>query len=105
VEAEAPDRLHLVQRWMSATAGRWALPILDRLACGACRYNRLLLDLEPVSPKVLTQTLRRLEADGLVEREPVDVHGRLYRLTECGREVRGRLGTLRELADVMARRP
>lgn len=96
-----PPDLWLVQRWMSATAGKWALPILDRLVAGACRYNRLLAALEPITPKVLTQTLRRLEADGLIACERVGVHGRRYRLTACGREVRERLGTLRELAGEM----
>lgn len=93
--------LSLVQRWMGATAGKWSLPILDRLAAGGCRYNRLLDGLEPVSAKVLTQTLRRLEADGLIACERVGTYGRRYRLTDCGREVRARLATLRQLAGEM----
>jgi DNA-binding HxlR family transcriptional regulator len=90
--------LSLMQRWMSATSGKWALPILDCLVEGGSRYNRLLESLEPVSHKVLTQTLRRLEMDGLITCEPVGKYGRLYRLTECGRQVRERLTTLHQLA-------
>jgi DNA-binding HxlR family transcriptional regulator len=90
-----------VQRWMSATSGKWALPILDRLAEGGTRYNRLLESLDPVSPKVLTQTLRRLEVDGLIVCEPVGVYGRRYQLTRCGAQVRERLTTLRQLAGEM----
>jgi DNA-binding HxlR family transcriptional regulator len=87
---------------MSATSGKWALPILDCLVDGGSRYNRLLESLDPISHKVLTQTLRRLEVDGLILCEPVGRHGRRYRLTECGRLVRDRLSTLRELAAEMA---
>jgi DNA-binding HxlR family transcriptional regulator len=80
----ASDGLDLVQRWMSAAAGKWALPILDRLAQDSCRYNRLL------------------EGDGLIACERVGTYGRRYRLTECGRQVRERLSHLRELAGAMA---
>jgi DNA-binding HxlR family transcriptional regulator len=89
---------------MSATSGKWALPILDRLAGGGARYNGLLESLEPISSKVLTQTLRRLELHGLIAREPVGMYGRRYRLTECGEQVRERLGTLRQFAGELTAR-
>jgi DNA-binding HxlR family transcriptional regulator len=98
------QHLSLMQRWMSATSGKWALPILDCLVEDGSRYNRLLESLDPISHKVLTQTLRRLELDGLITCEPVGTHGRRYRLTECGRLVRDRLSTLRQLAAEMTGR-
>jgi DNA-binding HxlR family transcriptional regulator len=97
--------LELLQRWMSAAGGKWALPILDALADEPRRYNHLLANLGPVAPKVLTQTLRRLEAEALVAREPVGAYGRLYRLTVHGRDLRAHLGALRERARQTARVP
>lgn len=50
-------------------ADKWALLILDRLEQGAVRFNSLRRDIQGISQKMLTQTLRRLERDGLVYRE------------------------------------
>jgi DNA-binding HxlR family transcriptional regulator len=95
--AEAKS-LGVLQEWMTATAGKWALPILDRLTAKAYRYNRLLAELDPISAKVLTQTLRRLEAAGLVRCAATGAIGRSYAITDCGREVCWRLEPLRQFA-------
>jgi DNA-binding HxlR family transcriptional regulator len=44
------------------------MPILWRLSQRTWRYNELHRDLKRVSHKMLTQQLRELEADGLLER-------------------------------------
>lgn len=68
--------------------GRWKLPILFRLyADPARRTSQLRRDIPGISPKMLTQHLRELEADGLIERidfeeKPLRVE---YRLSEMGR--------------------
>ena len=49
-------------------SGRWALPILAELARGGHRYQDLHDALDGISYKMLTETLRSMEADGLVER-------------------------------------
>jgi len=41
---------------------------LDRLDDGPVRFNQLRRDIRGLSQKVLSQTLKRLERDGLVER-------------------------------------
>lgn len=69
---------------------------------GPARFGVLRRRLEGVSPKVLTQRLRELEADGLLWREqdstvPPKV---TYGLTEMGRDVHGALRAF----DVPARR-
>jgi len=65
---------------------KWVGLLLAALAGGPQRYSELARRVAGVSPKMLTQTLRALERDGLVEREvtaavPVRVD---YRLTPLG---------------------
>lgn len=68
-------------------ADKWALLIVHMLEEKPIRFNQLRREIEGVSQKVLSQTLRKLERDGLVNREviasvPVAVE---YSLTELGR--------------------
>lgn len=68
-------------------ADKWALLVLDRLQNGPVRFNHLRRDIRGLSQKVLSQTLKRLERDGLIERTvhptvPVSVD---YALTPLGR--------------------
>jgi DNA-binding HxlR family transcriptional regulator len=49
-------------------AGRWTLAVLGELAQRSCRYQDLHTALGGISHKVLTDTLRRAERDGLVAR-------------------------------------
>ena len=48
---------------------KWVLLIICALAQGTSRYNQLLRNLPNVTHKMLTQTLRSMERDGLVERK------------------------------------
>jgi DNA-binding HxlR family transcriptional regulator len=71
-------------------AGRWTLAILGQLADGDRRYQDLDDALDSVSHKVLTDTLRRAERDGLIVRrlDPGRVEtATLYRLTDLGRSL------------------
>jgi DNA-binding HxlR family transcriptional regulator len=78
---------------------KWAVLVVGELGRhGACRFTRLRKQLAGVSEKMLTQTLRALERDGLVLRTvypevPVRVE---YALTPLGQTVRE---PLRALAD------
>jgi DNA-binding HxlR family transcriptional regulator len=70
--------------------GRWTLAVLAELAAGGLRYQDLHDALDGVSPKVLTDTLRRAERHGLIRRH-LD-SGRmgtatLYELTDLGRSL------------------
>ncbi|MCD7444500.1 helix-turn-helix transcriptional regulator [Streptomyces lincolnensis] len=65
---------------------KWACLTLAALSSGTLRYSDLARTLAGVSPKMLTQTLRSLERDGLVSRTvtpsvPVRVD---YALTDLG---------------------
>ncbi len=67
-------------------ADKWAVLILDRLEDGPCRFNLLRREIKGISQKVLSQTLKKLERDGLISRKafatvPVTVE---YALTPLG---------------------
>ena len=66
---------------------KWAVLILIMLDRETLRFNELRRRIESISQKMLSQTLKSLERDGLVRREvfatvPVTVE---YSLTELGR--------------------
>ncbi|MDI5962285.1 helix-turn-helix domain-containing protein [Streptomyces sp. SL13] len=78
---------------------KWAVLVLGELGKhGACRFTQLRHRLAGVSEKMLTQTLRTLERDGLVLRT---VHPEVpprveYELTALGQTLRGPLKALTE---------
>ncbi|HTW01252.1 MAG TPA: helix-turn-helix domain-containing protein [Streptosporangiaceae bacterium] len=90
---------------------RWTVLIVGALWDGSARFSQLLRRIEGVSQKMLTQTLRGLERDGLVRRTvypevPVRVE---YTLTAAGRTLLEPLRALEEwsiahLAEVSASR-
>ena len=72
---------------METIGGKWAALLVHALADGPQRHGRLRTTIAGVSQKMLTQTLRELERDGLVTRTvtaevPVRVD---YALTDLGR--------------------
>jgi len=78
------------QRAVTLIDGRWTLAVLAVLQNGGSRYQDLDDALDGVSHKVLTDTLRRAERDGLVVRhlDPGRVEtATLYQLTELGRSL------------------
>ena len=83
--------------FIGLVGGRWTLTVLAELAAGGRRYQDLHDALDGISRKVLTDTLRRAERDGLISRH-VDA-GRmdtatLYVLTDLGRSLDEPLGAL-----------
>ncbi len=67
-------------------AGKWQVLILYALRGGKRRYSELQHTVEGISQKMLTQTLRELERNGLVKRTsyPVVPPHTEYELTELG---------------------
>ncbi|WP_087687605.1 MULTISPECIES: winged helix-turn-helix transcriptional regulator [unclassified Pandoraea] len=70
----------------SRLADKWSLLIVKILRDDVQRFNQLRREIGGISPKALSQTLQKLERDGLVHREafatvPVTVE---YSLTELG---------------------
>ncbi|KOG35938.1 MULTISPECIES: winged helix-turn-helix transcriptional regulator [Streptomyces] len=76
--------------------GKWKTSLLWLLESGPHRPGELRRRLPGISEKVLTQALREMEADGLVDREVHDVvpPKTVYSLTAHGRELSELLGPL-----------
>jgi DNA-binding HxlR family transcriptional regulator len=68
---------------------KWTVLVVLLLSDGPLRFSELRARLGAVAPKVLTQTLRRIERDGLVTREIfAEVPPRVeYALTGLGRSL------------------
>lgn len=80
---------------------KWTGLVVQVLAEGPVRFSDLRSRVRTVSPKVLTQTLRALERDGLVTRT---VHAQVpprvdYELTETGRSLLEPMAQLRQWAE------
>lgn len=69
--------------------GKWKLLILRNIKARAWRFNELQRDLEGISQKVLTDSLRQMIDDGLAYRYDYrELPPRVeYGLTELGREM------------------
>lgn len=67
-------------------SGKWKLDIICELGATPRRFGRLRQSIPAISEKMLTQQLRELEADGLVNRKvhPGSQAKVVYSLTESG---------------------
>lgn len=76
---------------------KWKLLIIRNLMVRPWRFNELQRDLDGVSQKVLTDSLRSMEADGLVTRTVYpEVPPRVeYSLTDLGRSLQPILDAMR----------
>ena len=76
---------------------KWKLLIMRNLLSRPWRFNELKKDLEGISQKVLTDSLRSMEADGLLTRTVYpEVPPRVeYTLTELGYSLRSILEAMR----------
>jgi DNA-binding HxlR family transcriptional regulator len=85
----ARDALELI-------ASKWAMLILPALASGPMRNAQLLRRIGGVSQKVLTQTLRELERNGLIVRRDLELRPRHveYELSRLGRSLTRTLSVL-----------
>ena len=111
--ALAPD---LFARWTSAgfdaaacpvrnvldrVGDKWTVLVLVALAAGPRRFNRLAREVPDISKRMLTQTLRDLARDGLIDRRvfPTTPPGVEYALTGLGQSVLAPLAALVDWAD------
>ncbi len=81
--------------------GKWTALVIHVLSDGTRRYSELQRGIGGVSQKMLTQTLRALERDGLVERRvyPVVPPRVEYSLTPLGRTLVEPLDAVRRWAE------
>jgi DNA-binding HxlR family transcriptional regulator len=106
----------VIERW-SAAAGqdgpcpvrdvldkigdKWSMLLVMTLAAGPKRFNQLHREVPDISQKMLTQTLRELQRDGLVARQVFDTKPPAveYRLTALGQSLIVPFGHLIEWAN------
>jgi DNA-binding HxlR family transcriptional regulator len=75
-----------LQQAVRALSCKWSVAVLARLAAGTQRFNELLGEVDGISRRMLSATLRKLERDGLIERH---VYARVparveYELSDAG---------------------
>jgi DNA-binding HxlR family transcriptional regulator len=84
------------RRTLELIGDKWTPLVLYVLSDGAHRYNELLRRCDGISRKMLSQTLRRLQRDGLVRRTvypEVPPHTE-YNLTDLGESLMTPLASL-----------
>lgn len=94
------DRNCPTRRVLDRIGDRWTVLVVGSLAGGALRYSEIAERVDGISQKMLTQTLRGLERDGLIVRTmypqiPPRVE---YELTEAGQSLRAPLMALEDWA-------
>ena len=87
-----------VEYTASMIANKWKILILRDLITGTKRYNELTRSVVGISAKVLTENLRELESDGIIERKvypevPPKVE---YYLTNKGNDLRPIIDLMKE---------
>jgi DNA-binding HxlR family transcriptional regulator len=80
---------------------RWQLSIIYAAISGALRFNEFADAIGGISPRMLSERLRDLEAAGLIERTvlPTSPPTVEYRLTERGRRLRPVIEAMRAYAE------
>jgi DNA-binding HxlR family transcriptional regulator len=70
-------------------ADKWATLVLVSIARGINRHNRMLREIGGISKKMLAQTLRKLEQNGIINRKVYPVVPPMveYTLTPIGKEL------------------
>ncbi len=93
-----------VRETASLLVRRWQLSILYAALSGALRFNEFADAITGISPRMLAERLRDLEAAGLVQRTvlPTSPPTVEYRLTERGRRLGPLLEAMRDYASTRA---
>ncbi|MFI7124432.1 winged helix-turn-helix transcriptional regulator [Nonomuraea sp. NPDC050153] len=96
-DPDCPTRLVL-----DRIGDKWTVLVVLSLSDGAMRFSELRGRLGHVAPKVLTQTLRRMERDGLLTRQVfAEVPPRVeYALTDLGRSLIEPIAVIGDWAEV-----
>ncbi len=77
------------KKTLNVIGGKWSFLVLRELFCGTKRFGELNRSIKGINPKSLTDTLRHLEEQGVLERTafptvPVTVE---YSLTPKGEDL------------------
>jgi DNA-binding HxlR family transcriptional regulator len=96
-DPDCPTRLVL-----DRIGDKWTALVVLLLSDGPARFTELRTHIGAVAPKVLTQTLRRMERDGLVTRAVyAEVPPRVdYALTDLGHSLVGPIAVVSDWAEI-----
>ena len=91
----------LVEMTLTVIGGRWKVLILQELFSGVKRFNELHRSLAGITHKTLTQQLREMEADGIINHKvfaqiPPKVE---YSLTPLGKTLKPVLAAMHRWAE------
>ena len=91
-----------VRNVLDKIGDKWSMLLVMTLAAGPKRFNQLNREVPDISQKMLAQTLRDLQRDGLVTRQVFDTKPPSveYRLTSLGHSLIVPFGHLIEWANV-----
>jgi DNA-binding HxlR family transcriptional regulator len=89
--AEPDDVCCTVREVLGRVGDKWSALTIARLGTGTQRFSQLRRDIDGISQRMLTVTLRNLERDGLVSRQIYpEVPPRVeYTLTDLGTSLHG----------------
>ncbi|MDZ7936215.1 MAG: helix-turn-helix domain-containing protein [Emticicia sp.] len=87
-----------VQDTLNVFQGKWKMPIIGTLLFGKKRFKEIEREIKKITPRMLSQELKDLEANGIISRSvynttPVTVE---YELTESGKHLNGVLEAMIE---------
>src|SRR4051794_37995566 len=86
---------------LDVLANKWTMLIMGALSGGPMRFGELRRRLDGITQKMLTQTLRALERDGLISRTiyPTSPPRVEYAITELGQSVTALLQAIRSWSE------
>jgi len=95
-----PGSCMLVSDVLARVGSKWSILIIGALGHGPCRFSELKRDVQGISQRMLTLTVRGLERDGLIERTVTpSIPPRVdYALTDLGRSLLKPVSALGEWA-------
>lgn len=96
LSARCPSR-----KVLELLADKWTLLVMAAITRGVNRHNALLREIDDISQKMLTQTLRKMERNGLLDRTvyPVVPPKVEYSLTSLGESLIPVIGSLGRWAE------
>ncbi|MEK0165646.1 helix-turn-helix domain-containing protein [Phaeobacter sp. JH20_36] len=96
IERELGLDLCPIRTVLAQISGKWSLLVILLLRDGEYRFSEIQRAIPDVSQRMLTQTLRQLERDGLVARKvtPVIPPRVDYAITELGRSLFDPIGAM-----------
>jgi len=90
------DNCRAMSDVLNRIGDKWSVMVVGMLSRGTLRFNELKRQINGISQRMLTLTLRNLERDGLVTRTIYpEIPPRVeYRLTALGETLKGPIATL-----------